>query len=285
LTDEDRPEPDFPEPQAEPPLPDGYTVLSESARIEAQPRPKGALSPDDPRLGNTFAVDGTRRPENALLGDWHAPMKRLNWKHKQFALMVAAGKNGTEIQRVLGYTPETSSKLRNTAMVIEEIQRLQDRMFSKDIDAGIKSFGPDALAVIEKVLTDETDNEITISHKADMAKWVAEKVTGKAQQKVTVQGDIVTSIYAQVDQMKASGQIINVGSSRVPQARGDLLEGQEPPRDVHDLEKTEEVSSLEDWVFSHVPDNTQQREGKDAAQEDTKKNEQKSETNVTEAKD
>lgn len=149
------------------------------------------------------------KPADKTYGDWLIkPNKDLPFRYRQFCIMFAAGATNKAICDNLGVSESWISVVKSKTLVKEEVARLQDRMFAENIEKRLKGLGPYAADIIEKTLCSE-DPEIKFDQKAGMAKWLAEKLTGKASQEIKVEGNLLGNLMDKLDQMSVSGKALS----------------------------------------------------------------------------
>lgn len=149
------------------------------------------------------------KPEDVSWGDhFLRPDKPLKARHKLIAKMAASGATTTEIATKLNYTVSRISILLSNTRIKAEIEKLQDKMFEADLDTRMKELAPEALDVIEEIISSDT---MTAAKKENAARWLLEKVSGKAAQQIDLKGDISVGVFLdKLDQLKATGQVIDV---------------------------------------------------------------------------
>lgn len=181
---------------------------------------------------------GLPKPEDVSWGDWTMrPGKPLSSRHKRLAELIAQGKKNPEIAEILGMHHVRVSVLRTNTQIIQEADRYRDRLFSATVQEQLLSLAPDALSTIEEVLRSDDEK---LSTRADTARWLLEKLTGKARQEVGVDaGASLLELLKKLDDMKVSGKT---------QEERDVLEiaagGAVAPS---------EDSWMDDWVAGNIP--------------------------------
>lgn len=125
----------------------------------------------------------------------------LSPKHRRLAFLAAQGKSNKEIKDELGYSDSRISILRRNPHIAAEINRLTERIYEETIGGRLKSFAEPALAVLERALTDRT-NRVKESEKIDVAKWVLEKLDGKAAQKIEAGENLLAALMDRLDAAK-----------------------------------------------------------------------------------
>ncbi len=157
----------------------------------------------------------------------------LSPRHRRLAQLAAEGRSNASIAEELGYVGSRISILLKNPYIAAEIARLQDRIFEETIQSRLKTFAEPALNNIHMILTDRT-NRVKISEKAEMSKWVVEKLDGKSTQKVDI-GENLLGLF--LDKLDAS-----------------RVAGAQPPRDVSEARLLSEattptpVDELASWV-------------------------------------
>lgn len=126
----------------------------------------------------------------------------LSPRHRRLAQLAAEGRPNAAIAKELDYSDSRVSILMKNPYISLEIRRLQDRIFEETIQTRLKSFAEPALNNIHEILTDRT-NRVKVSEKADMSKWVVEKLDGKAIQKTDIGENLLGVFLDRLDARKA----------------------------------------------------------------------------------
>lgn len=130
----------------------------------------------------------------------------LSPRHFKLAELAAQGnKTQREIAEILGYTQSRVSILLSNTRIRAEVLRIQERIYEETVGARLKKMAEPALAVVDTILNDRT-NKVKMSEKADMAKWVLEKIDGKASQKIDVGENLLSVMMDRLDHMKSAGK-------------------------------------------------------------------------------
>lgn len=173
----------------------------------------------------------------------------LKPRHRRLAELHAQGYTNNEIVEKLGYSVSRVSILLSNHKVKEEIERVRERIYQDTIAKRLKDLGDPAMNVIEECLTDRS-NRWKENLKADMAKWVVEKLDGKATQKFDVGENTLSLFLDRLDAAKAGGHpIVDI----TPQEKQALLapnvenSGENPVEIVRNEEEREE-DRLREWV-------------------------------------
>lgn len=187
-----------------------------------------------------------QKPEDVTWGDhFLVPGRPLNARQKKLAKMAAWGKTNNEICEELGYTPGRVSVLLGAQKVKDEIERIQDKMHEADLEEQLKMLGGDAMNVMEAIINDENLPPIK---KEAAAKWVLEKLTGKAAQQIDVKGEIsVGHFLDKLNQAVEQGKIKNVTPMQIPSKTGSAQEGEKLLDDAEHLD-----DPLADWINKNI---------------------------------
>lgn len=195
--------------------------------------PGGFQNP--PTVSTEYNVPGAEKPEEMSYGDWMLVAgKPLSARHKRLAELLAQGKKTSEIAEALGYTVGRVSVLKSNTQILEEADRVRDRLFSATVQEQLLKLGPDAVSTVEELLRSPTEK---LSTRAETARWLIEKLTGKARQEVGVEaGASLIQLMRQLDALKTS-------------AAGT------PERDVIELAQghKDESDWMDTWVTQNIP--------------------------------
>lgn len=178
------------------------------------------------------------------------PNKPLSARHREVARLAFLGKTPSEIADRTGFSQSWVSTLLTNTKVQREIDRLYEKAFQATVEARLKDLGPNALDVVEEVLR-SNDKEIKPQLKADMARWVVEKLTGKPRQEVDHQSSTLANFMSMIQEMQNAGHVF-----KAPQPQlGAAATEQAPPAEgggvIDVTPKKEEDSDLRAWVQHH----------------------------------
>jgi hypothetical protein len=170
----------------------------------------------------------------------------LSPRHRRLCQLAAGGASNKEIGAELGYVDSRVSILLKNQYIRAEISRLQDRIFEETIKTRLKGMADPALNNIMMILTDRS-GRVKMSEKADMSKWVVEKLDGKPTQTTDV-GENTLSIL--LDRLDARGS-----RADVPRGTIDVTprSGESPALEAAPRKRTEE-DELSDWVADYTED-------------------------------
>ncbi len=165
------------------------------------PRVPGSsdLAPDSshttPNPGGPFSAESESTEYQTLANGVLSP------RHRRLCQLAAAGGSNASIASELGYVGSRVSVLLKNPFIVAEILRLQDRIFEETIKSRLKTFAEPALNNIHHILTDNT-NRVKVSEKADMSKWVVEKLDGKATQTNDIGENMLSVLLDRLDARK-----------------------------------------------------------------------------------
>lgn len=176
------------------------------------------------------------QPPQSSAEDGYETLSRgfLSPRHRRLAQLAAQGVSNSEIARELDYTDSRVSILLRQPPIVEEIRKLQDRIFEATISQRMKAMGDAALNNIEWILTDRT-NKVKVSEKADMSKWVVEKLDGKAIQKTDIGENLLSVLLDRLDAKNAPRSVIPADIEITPSLPAPSP-ATEPPAEADDLQ-------------------------------------------------
>jgi len=164
---------------------------------------------------------------------------KLTPRHRRFCQLAAAGWTNAQICKELGYVSSRVSVLLKNQFIAAEIIRLQNKLFEETVVQRMKALGDPALSVIEDILTD-TSNRVKVSEKLDAAKWVVEKLDGKAIQRHDVGENLLSVLMDRLDAQKTPHRAPQLSSPADIEMRA--VNDATPPKP-----KSEE-ELLDEWV-------------------------------------
>lgn len=139
----------------------------------------------------------------------------LTATYKKVARMLHEGHPDDQIIGATGISAEKLESLRGHPGITAEIARLADREHSVDVAQRLKDMGDDAANILEELLRDPS---IPPLKKVEHARWLIEKLDGKAAQKIDVHGGVNIGVFMdRLDQIASKPnpqQVIDVGSSQ-----------------------------------------------------------------------
>lgn len=131
----------------------------------------------------------------------------LSPRHRRLCLLAAQGQSNKKIAEELDYVDSRVSILLRNPYIQAEIERIRERIYEETISSRLKTFAEPALDNIQKILTDKT-NRVKVSEKAEMSKWVIEKLDGKAIQKHDVGENMLGIFMDKLDSLGAAGRTV-----------------------------------------------------------------------------
>ena len=168
------------------------------------------------------------------------PSTLLSARQKELARLISIGKTNKEIAETLGYSTTWLSRLAHSPKIIKEVERLQDKLFDCTIGERLSEMGSTAASVIEEILT-SSDPYIKPQLKAETARWVLEKLTGKPKQEIETKDGNLTDFMTLLKQMKegqqnhlslATDEARNAGSSLSTSSYIDISPKEKDPLEI-----------------------------------------------------
>jgi transcriptional regulator len=166
----------------------------------------------------------------------------LNPRQRRLAMLLAQGEmTRIEMAKALGYSEQNITLLKKSPAMIAEVRRNENRIYEDTVKARLKAMATPAMDHLNFVLMDRT-NKVKVSEKNDVAKWLIEKIDGKAAQVHDVGENLLGVMMDRLDALRGSGKTLNApidvtGTAQI-----------EAPK-----EKTEE-DLLAEWVTANPLD-------------------------------
>lgn len=165
----------------------------------------------------------------------------LSPRHRKLAELAAQGLSNKEIKERLQYKSDSQiSIILSNTRVRMEIERIRERIYQETIGKRLKDMAEPALNEIAKCLTDRT-NRYKENLKVETAKWLIEKLDGKAIQKHDIGENLLGVMMDKLDAMKSSPRNPEIQHRTI-----DVTPSVEQ-EEVETKPKTEE-SILLDWI-------------------------------------
>lgn len=198
------------------------------------PRPL-FLSAQDP--------DTWQKPDDISWGDYSLkPGKALSARHKELARLLFLGKTQVEITAALGYTQPWISRLSQNYMIKEEVERLREKAFQATVSERLKDLGPEAMDAIEEGIRSP---DMKLKDRTELAKWVVEKLDGKAAQKVDINADVNIGVFMdKLEQLRDAGQVLDV-TPKPALPPSETSDANEAPEET-------EVDPLAEWLKKNL---------------------------------
>jgi hypothetical protein len=163
----------------------------------------------------------------------------LTPRHRRLCQLASLGTSNAKIAEELGYCQSRISILLKNPHLAAEIRRLQDKIFEATIKDRLKGLSDAALNNVEMILTDRT-NRVKVSEKADMSKWLIEKLDGKAVQTNDIGTNTLGVLLDRLDAQKSV--------SRGTKAVSPVLEMETKQITATSAVAKDEESLLEEWI-------------------------------------
>lgn len=171
----------------------------------------------------------------------------LTARYRKVAQMLHHGHNSAAIAAAVGYSETRIEELASHPGILAELDRLSDKAHALDPGQRIKDMGEDAANILEDFLRDP---DVPKQKKLDHARWVLEKIDGKAAQQLDVTGEVSIGVFLdKLDQIaKRPGQVLDITPKELPQdtaAPGSKAGANEP-------ETTTKKDKLQEWLDSNL---------------------------------
>ncbi len=209
------------------------TQAGERSDTEQQPTHLDARNPDS-----------WKKPDEVSWGEWFLkPGKPL------LARYNALGKTNKEIAQLLDYTEARVCVLLSHPKIKEEADLYRDKLYDQDLTQAMKDLLPESLYAIEDVLKHEPANYKEKLAKTDTAKWVIEKIDGKAAQKLNVESGTLTKFFDLLGKMQNGEELPEVGPSASPPTI-DITAPDLPPTEADPAT----IPDYSRWLDENLPD-------------------------------
>lgn len=193
---------------------------------------------DEPLVPNE-PDDGPIRADEMSWGDRTLITKgTLSPRHRKLCELAARGWTQKRIAEELNYTANRVSILISNRRIRDEIEIMREKIYEGTIGQRMKDLARPAVDELERCLTDET-NKYKENLKVETAKWVVEKIDGKAVQKHDIGENMLSVMLDRLDAMKASGQ----------KSAPDIDAQARPVKELVQISPQTEEDMLKDWVI------------------------------------
>lgn len=204
------------------------------------------LNPDALQLGQEEAKQ--TKPDDISWGDWMLVEKEsLSFRHETIAHMAASGISNGTIAKDLGLTDSRVSILLSNTRIKKRVKEIQAQYWGGNIEKRFKAAVPKAMDIVEETLTD-TDDKFKQNLKIDTAKWLLEKVTGKAKQEIDIKGHTIIELFARLDDPDRIKEVIEL---KAESAKQETSLDKDKDKKVIPAKKKDELS---DWAAQNVPE-------------------------------
>jgi len=154
-----------------------------------------------------------------------------NYKYETIAYMAASGMKHIDIAKQIGMTPGWVGTVLSNTYVKGRVKEIQAKVLGGSIEERFKNAMPQAMKVMEETIKDESAASQEL--KVNTSKWVLEKVTGKATQTVSHEGNLLKDFIGKLDSV-TSGE-----------------------REVDEIiELQADADPMDDWIRDNVPTHT-----------------------------
>jgi hypothetical protein len=175
-----------------------------------------------------------------VITDWEVSAgSSLRHHHVALCLLLALGASREIIIELLpGLTPGQYAMLERNRIVTQKQEEFRERFLGENAEEQFSRHMPKAFEIMTEVLNADSA-DMKLDKRFEAAKWLMEKVTGKARQSIDVEGGVnVLTLLTALDEMKAEAASGARGEAKEISAR-DVT----PVRDA-----------LADWVSENVPE-------------------------------
>lgn len=189
--------------------------------------------------------------ENSSWGDrMLVPDRPLSPRHRKLAELLAQGKKNFEIAKELELTESRVSILKSNTRIRDLAEEIRERAYEEAVGARLKRMAEPALNEIDRCLADKT-NRYKENLKVDTARWIIEKIDGKAAQKYDIGENMLGVMMDRLDALKNAGKGLTnaerdvIEVSATPQIEGQIAENPAKPEEDY----------LKNWVadFTGLP--------------------------------
>jgi hypothetical protein len=162
-------------------------------------------------------------------------------KHHQvaLALLLALGAPDPRIFELLpGLTPGQLSMLRSNRILTSAVSSFREEFLGENAQEQFQAHLPKAFAIMTEALNAES-NELKLKDRFEAAKWLMEKVTGKARQELEVAaGGSLLTFLRELDRLKVEREVSPAALAL-----------------THPAAK-EKSDPIDDWVTHHITKET-----------------------------
>lgn len=151
-----------------------------------------------------FELNETDEVSAGIKNNWGSgPSPGYRERHRAIARYNALGMSNNEIAKKLNYSPTAISLVLKKPWIQEEVSKFRTQFFDEDINRALKAAGSDAIKHIHKTILDENEKS---ELRSTNARWITEKLTGKARQEVNVESNTLGSFIELLREVRDSGQ-------------------------------------------------------------------------------
>ena len=143
-------------------------------------------------------------------GTTDAPDAKTLARYRKIARLTAVGIAPQVIAQKLGYSASRIGEVLTLPVVQKEIADYRAQLLDEDIPALLKDVGADAVQAVRDFINDPLAKS---KDRAETAKWLIEKLTGKARQEVDIDSSSLTGFMTILKQMSRGGEQLNPGNT------------------------------------------------------------------------
>jgi hypothetical protein len=225
---------------------EGDAVANGSAQV-APPEVEG---PDPTKLDfetlQRLRKAGYPRPSGVPWSHWLG-VKTLKPRHEVVAMLAATGLPQADIASRTGYTQSRLSILVRSPLMERRIAEIRRDYFGAEVERNFKAMLPNAQNIWAQILAG-TAPGATIGLQAKVAEKLFDRILGKPSEKLEVSHHTVAELYVFLDQMKASGKVLDIAKDRTKLTSAPtIIDGVVVPA------KRDEFAEIDRWVDEYVP--------------------------------
>lgn len=191
--------------------------------------------------------DGPIRQDQMSWGDRMLTRQQtLSPRHRKLCELAAQGISNKKIAEQLHYTDSRVSILLSNTQIRNEVEKMREKIYEDTVGRRLKDMARPALDELDRCLGDSS-GKYKEQLKVETAKWVVEKIDGKAIQKHDIGDNLLSVMMDRLDSMKQSGQKSHQTIDVSPSSSDILqIEGEIPEKEAIPVSKSEE-DLLRDW--------------------------------------
>lgn len=145
--------------------------------------------------------------DELILENPEEPSAGIITRYRELARLHSSGMSNNSVAAHLGYTASRVSILLRDPFVQTEIGRYRAQMFEQTVADALKAAGPDAVKHLHTTINDPREKA---ELRSTNARWVVEKLTGKAKQEVSVESNTLSSFMEILKDMRSRGESLDV---------------------------------------------------------------------------
>lgn len=166
---------------------------------------------------------------------------RIRWL--EVARLYALGRSPRVIGERLNYSPAWVRNIINRPEIQHEVHRYRSKLYDQDLLTAMKDLGPDAIKVLTEMLQDPKEK---LKDRAEAAKWLLEKLTGKAKQEVTHESNTLAAFMEVLKKMQSSGESLQAPPT------GQTIDVTPQPAEEKSVMPAAAPSKWANWSKDHI---------------------------------